>query len=60
MPTRNCSSARPSKTVTDLTAAETVSIAPLMVLAVVLGLFPRFLLDVVEPAARALGMLVSR
>lgn len=46
--------------VADLTAAETISIAPLMVLAVVLGLFPRFLLDLVEPAARTLGMLVSR
>lgn len=51
----------PTKTgVADLTATETVAIAPLMVLAVVLGLFPRFLLDVVEPAARVLGTLVSR
>lgn len=46
--------------VADLTAAETISIAPLMVLAVVIGLFPRFLLDLVEPAARTLGTLVSR
>jgi proton-translocating NADH-quinone oxidoreductase chain M len=46
--------------VADLTAAETISIAPLMVLAVVIGLFPRFLLDLVEPAARTLGSLVSR
>lgn len=46
--------------ITDLTVAETASIAPLMVLAVALGLFPRFLLDVVEPAARVLGTLVSR
>jgi proton-translocating NADH-quinone oxidoreductase chain M len=44
----------------DLTASETASIAPLMALAVVIGLFPRFLLDVIEPAARALGMLVGR
>jgi proton-translocating NADH-quinone oxidoreductase chain M len=51
----------PAKTgVADLTATETVAIAPLMVLAVVLGLFPRLLLDVVEPAARVLGTLVSR
>jgi proton-translocating NADH-quinone oxidoreductase chain M len=51
----------PAKTgVADLTVTETMSIAPLMVLAVVLGLFPRFLLDVVEPAARVLGTLVSR
>jgi NADH-quinone oxidoreductase subunit M len=46
--------------VADLTVAETVSIAPLMVLALVVGLFPRFLLDLVEPAARALGVLVAR
>jgi NADH-quinone oxidoreductase subunit M len=46
--------------VADLTVVETVSIAPLMVLAVVIGLFPRFLLDLVEPAARVLGTLVSR
>ncbi|NIJ11381.1 NADH-quinone oxidoreductase subunit M [Saccharomonospora amisosensis] len=46
--------------VADLTAAETVSIAPLMVLAVVIGLFPRFLLDTIEPAARTLGSLLSR
>jgi proton-translocating NADH-quinone oxidoreductase chain M len=46
--------------VADLTAAETISIAPLMVLAVVLGLFPRFLLDLIEPAARTLGTFVSR
>lgn len=46
--------------VADLTVAETVSIAPLMVLAVVVGLFPRFLLDLVEPAARTLGVLVGR
>ncbi|HEY0451373.1 NADH-quinone oxidoreductase subunit M [Actinophytocola sp.] len=52
--------AGPGPGVTDLTAAETLSIAPLMVLAVVLGLFPRFLLDLVEPAARTLGLLVSR
>ncbi|MFC4003694.1 NuoM family protein [Prauserella oleivorans] len=44
----------------DLTAPEAVSIAPLMALAVVVGLFPRFLLDVIEPAARTLGDLVSR
>jgi proton-translocating NADH-quinone oxidoreductase chain M len=50
----------PAKSVTDLTTTETLSIAPLMVLAVVLGLFPRFLLDLVEPAARTLGTLVSR
>lgn len=46
--------------VADLTVVETLSIAPLMVLAVVLGLFPRFLLELVEPAARTLGVLVGR
>ncbi len=50
----------PGNAVADLTVAETVSIAPLMVLAVVLGVFPRFLLDLVEPAARTLGVLVAR
>jgi proton-translocating NADH-quinone oxidoreductase chain M len=44
----------------DLTVTETLSIAPLMVLALVIGLFPRFLLDLVEPAAHTLGTLVSR
>jgi proton-translocating NADH-quinone oxidoreductase chain M len=51
---------RAAAAVGDLTVTETLSIAPLMVLAVVLGLFPRFLLDLVEPAARVLGTLVSR
>jgi NADH-quinone oxidoreductase subunit M len=50
----------PAGAVGDLTVTETLSIAPLMVLAVVLGLFPRFLLDLVEPAARVLGTLVRR
>jgi proton-translocating NADH-quinone oxidoreductase chain M len=45
---------------TDLTAAETVSVVPLMVFAVVIGLFPRFLLDLIEPAAHTLGSLLSR
>ncbi|GAB3451503.1 complex I subunit 4 family protein [Actinophytocola sediminis] len=51
---------QPTRAVADLTAAETLAIAPLMVLSVVIGLFPRFLLDLVEPAARAVGELVSR
>ena len=50
----------PGPGVADLTATETLSIAPLMALAIVLGLFPRFLLDLVEPAANVLGTLVSR
>ncbi|PXY19051.1 complex I subunit 4 family protein [Prauserella muralis] len=38
----------------DLTLTETVAIGPLMLLAVAIGLFPRFLLDVIEPAASVL------
>lgn len=44
----------------DLTAPEAVSIIPLMVAAVVIGVFPRFVLDVIEPASRVLGVLVGR
>jgi proton-translocating NADH-quinone oxidoreductase chain M len=50
----------PASRAADLTLTETVSIAPLMVLSVVIGLFPRFLLDLIEPAARALGTLLGR
>ncbi|PRX45966.1 NADH dehydrogenase subunit M [Prauserella shujinwangii] len=44
----------PSRTVVtgDLTVSETLAIGPLMALSVAIGLFPRFLLDVIEPAAR--------
>lgn len=44
----------------DLTAVETVSLVPLLVAATVLGVLPRFLLDVIEPAARTLTGLVAR
>ncbi|SFB06003.1 NADH dehydrogenase subunit M [Amycolatopsis marina] len=44
----------------DLRSSEAVSIVPLLALAVVIGLFPRFLLDVIEPAARALGLELGR
>ncbi|WP_067686859.1 complex I subunit 4 family protein [Nocardia jejuensis] len=44
----------------DLTAPEAMSIIPLMVLSVAIGILPRFLLDVIEPAARALADLVVR
>ncbi|WP_150244291.1 complex I subunit 4 family protein [Nocardiopsis quinghaiensis] len=43
----------------DLSARESAAIAPLLALAVLIGLLPRFLLDRVEPAARALAALVS-
>ncbi|MFE5288698.1 NuoM family protein [Nocardia sp. NPDC056611] len=44
----------------DFTAPEAISIIPLMALSVAIGIAPRVLLDVVEPAARALGVLVVR
>ncbi|MCY0904577.1 complex I subunit 4 family protein [Arthrobacter sp. H14-L1] len=43
----------------DLRPRELLSVAPLLVLAVVIGVFPRFLLDLIEPAARALIALVA-
>jgi NADH-quinone oxidoreductase subunit M len=43
----------------DLTAVEAWAIAPLMVATVVIGVFPRFLLDVIEPAARTVVELVA-
>ncbi|MDN5748759.1 MAG: NADH-quinone oxidoreductase subunit M [Pseudonocardia sp.] len=44
----------------DVTAVEASAIAPLVLLIVVIGVFPRFLLDVIEPAARAVAELVAR
>jgi NADH-quinone oxidoreductase subunit M len=44
----------------DVTAVEVSAIAPLVVLALVIGVFPRFLLEVIEPAARAVVELVAR
>ena len=44
----------------DLDARELLAIGALLVLATVLGLLPRVLLDVIEPAARTLGDLVTR
>jgi len=44
----------------DLTAAETAGIVPLIALAMVIGILPRFLLDLIEPAARTLTYLVAR
>ncbi|MGI9002464.1 MAG: complex I subunit 4 family protein [Pseudonocardia sp.] len=44
----------------DVTAVEASAIAPLVLLAVVIGVFPRFLLDVIEPAARMVVELVAR
>ena len=44
----------------DLRSAEAVSIIPLLAASVVIGIAPRFLLDVIEPAARTLIALVAR
>ncbi len=44
----------------DLRPSESAAIVPLLALATVIGLLPRFLLDVIEPAARVLGDLVAR
>ncbi|MBW4718667.1 complex I subunit 4 family protein [Saccharothrix obliqua] len=43
----------------DLTTPELAATAPLVVLSAVIGVFPRFLLDVVEPAARALNTVLG-
>jgi NADH-quinone oxidoreductase subunit M len=48
------------RAVGDVTAVEVSAIAPLVLLALVIGVFPRFLLDVIEPAARAVVELVAR
>jgi NADH-quinone oxidoreductase subunit M len=44
----------------DLRASEAAAIVPLMALAVLLGVLPRILLDLIEPAARAAAALVAR
>ncbi|OZM79996.1 oxidoreductase [Pseudonocardia sp. MH-G8] len=44
----------------DLHASEIGAIVPLLALATVIGVLPRFLLDVIEPASRALVELVAR
>jgi NADH-quinone oxidoreductase subunit M len=46
--------------VADLRASELAAIVPLLALATLIGLLPRFLLDVIEPAARAVVDLVAR
>ncbi len=44
----------------DLRPAEAAGIVPLLVASAVIGIAPRFLLDVIEPAARTLIALVAR
>lgn len=46
--------------VTDLRAPELLSIGPLLLLSLLIGIFPRPLLDLVEPAAAAVVELVGR
>ncbi|MEZ5099004.1 MAG: NADH-quinone oxidoreductase subunit M [Thermoleophilia bacterium] len=43
----------------DVRAAEAAAIAPLLALALAIGILPRFLLDVIEPAARTLVDVVA-
>jgi NADH-quinone oxidoreductase subunit M len=50
----------PEGRIGDVNAVESAAIAPLIVVSVVIGIFPRFLLDVVEPASRVLVTLVGR
>ncbi|MFW6691109.1 complex I subunit 4 family protein [Streptomyces sp. MAR4 CNX-425] len=50
----------PPRPFPDLRAHETASIVPLLVLAVVLGVFPRFVLDVIEPFSRTVLELAAR
>jgi NADH-quinone oxidoreductase subunit M len=46
--------------ITDLRVSEAAAIVPLLALATLIGLLPRFLLDVIEPAASAVVELVAR
>jgi NADH-quinone oxidoreductase subunit M len=45
---------------TDLRVSEAASVLPLLATAVVIGVVPRFLLDMIEPAAHTLAGLVAR
>jgi NADH-quinone oxidoreductase subunit M len=48
------------RTVPDLRGHELAATAPLLAAALVIGVFPRFLLDLIEPASRAVVTLVAR
>ncbi|MCE7010754.1 NADH-quinone oxidoreductase subunit M [Kibdelosporangium philippinense] len=50
----------PEGKIGDVTVVEGVAIVPLIAATVVIGIFPRFLLDVIEPASRTVVELVSR
>ncbi len=45
---------------TDLRGPELMSVGPLLLLSLAIGVVPRFLLDVIEPAAAAIIQLVGR
>ncbi|MEC3974412.1 complex I subunit 4 family protein [Amycolatopsis sp. H20-H5] len=49
-----------SEGVRDLRSHEAIAVLPLLALSGVIGIFPRFLLDIVEPASRAVTELVAR
>jgi NADH-quinone oxidoreductase subunit M len=44
----------------DVRAVEAAAIAPLLILSLTVGIFPRPLLDLIEPAARTVADLVAR
>jgi NADH-quinone oxidoreductase subunit M len=46
--------------VADLRVHEAVAVIPLLAFSLVLGIFPRFVLDVIEPASRHVVDLVAR
>ena len=50
----------PAAKPTDVNRVEVAAVAPLLGMALVIGVFPRFLLDVIEPASRAVVTLVAR
>jgi NADH-quinone oxidoreductase subunit M len=50
----------PVDRVGDITVVEGTAIIPLVAAAVIIGVFPRFLLDLIEPASRVIVTLVGR
>jgi NADH-quinone oxidoreductase subunit M len=48
------------RAVPDIRGHELAATAPLLAMALVIGVFPRFLLDLIEPASRAVVNLVTR
>ena len=50
----------PTGGISDLTRTEALATVPLLTLALVIGIAPRWLLDVIEPASHTLTSLVAR